>query len=106
MLGENTFQHKTVLFINALLRTAPGSVSFFLLPWAGSPSLPGNADLVLKHCVFGVLAAAPAYMGGGHSMETPANNLELAFKDKEESGSLRKCSALSLGMTVRYIHAL
>lgn len=34
-------------------------------------------------------------------MENPANNLELAFKEKEKPGRLRKCSALSPGMSVR-----
>lgn len=34
-------------------------------------------------------------------MENPANNLELAFKEKEKPESLRKGSALSPGMSVR-----
>lgn len=33
-------------------------------------------------------------------MENPANNLELAFKEKEKPGSPRKCSALSPGISV------
>lgn len=33
-------------------------------------------------------------------MENPANNLELAFNEKEKPGSLRKCSAWSPGMSV------
>lgn len=33
-------------------------------------------------------------------MENPANNLGLAFNEKEKPGSLRKCSAWSPGMSV------
>lgn len=105
VLGENVLQHAALFFTYAPWGTAPDSIFLpaspdGLLPSQGvTPSIaqgpaikPRSAKACSEHW-----AATPAYMKFGDCTGYPANNLELTFKEKEKTRSLRKKSALSPG---------